>query len=49
MPTDAFVIGEPVELVAIDYDGNSRRGITAKCRRQDGGEHGRVEGWRGTP
>ena len=39
VPTDAFVIGEPVELVAIDYDGNTRRGITARCRRQDGGEH----------
>ena len=39
VPADAFVIGEPVELVAIDYDGNTRRGLTAKCRRQDGGEH----------
>ncbi len=39
VPTDAFVIGEPVELVAIDYDGNTRRGLTAGCRRQDGGEH----------
>ena len=39
VPADAFVIGEPVELVAIDYDGNTRRGLTARCRRQDGGEH----------
>ena len=39
VPTDAFVIGEPVELVAIDYDGNTRRGLTATCRRQGGGEH----------
>ena len=39
VPTDAFVIGEPVELVAIDYDGNTRHGLTARCRRQDGGEH----------
>jgi hypothetical protein len=39
VPTDAFVIGEPVKLVAIDYDGNTRRGLTARCRRQDGGEH----------
>ena len=39
VPTDAFVIGEPVELVAIDYDGNTRRGLTARCWRQDGGEH----------
>ncbi len=39
VPTDALVIGEPVELVAIDYDGNTRRGPTARCRRQDGSEH----------
>jgi len=39
VPTDAFVIGEPVEVVAIDFDGNTRRGLTARCRRQDGGEH----------
>jgi len=39
VPTDVFVIGEPVELVAIGYDGNTRRGLTARCRREDGGEH----------
>ena len=39
VPTDTFVIGEPVELVAIDYDGNTRRGLTATCRRQDGDEY----------
>ena len=36
VPADAFVIGEPVEVVAIDYDGNTRRGLTVRCRRQDG-------------
>lgn len=38
LPVDAFVIGEPVEVTEIDYDGNSRRGLTARCR-QDGGDH----------
>jgi len=36
LPTDVFVIGEPVSVVEIDYDGNERRGLTAKVRRGDG-------------
>jgi hypothetical protein len=36
LPADGFVIGEPVSVVKIDYDGNERRGLTAKCRREDG-------------
>jgi hypothetical protein len=39
LPGDGFVIGDPVEIVEIDYDGNERRGLTAKCRRPDGSEH----------
>jgi hypothetical protein len=39
LPVDAFVIGEPVSVVEIDYDGNERRGLTAKCRREDGSEY----------
>jgi hypothetical protein len=39
LPADAFVIGEPVSVVEIDYDGNELRGLTAKCRREDGSEH----------
>jgi len=39
LPADAFVIGEPVEVVEVDYDGNVRRGLTARCRRQDAGQH----------
>ena len=39
LPADAFVIGEPVSVVGIDYDGNTRRGLTATCRRQQGEEH----------
>lgn len=39
MPTDAFLVGEPVTLIEIDYDGNERRGLTAKLRREDGSEH----------
>ena len=38
-PCDGFVIGEPVSVVEIDYDGNERRGLTARCRRVDGSEH----------
>jgi hypothetical protein len=39
LPADGFVIGEPISVVQIDYDGNERRGLTAKCRREDGSEH----------
>ncbi len=39
VPCDAFVIGEPVSIVGFDYDGNTRRGLTARCRRDDGSEH----------
>ena len=38
-PADGFVIGEPVSVIAFDYDGNERRGLTARCRREDGSEH----------
>ena len=39
LPSDGFVIGEPVSVTEIDYDGNERRGLTARCRREDGSEH----------
>jgi hypothetical protein len=39
LPSDAFVIGEPVSVVTFDYDGNQRRGLVARCRREDGSEH----------
>ena len=39
LPCAATVIGEPVQVIKIDYDGNARRGLTAKCRRADGAEH----------
>ena len=39
LPADGFMIGEPVSVSEIDYDGNERRGLTAKCRREDGSEH----------
>ena len=26
-------------VTAIDYDGNTRRGLVAACRSEDGGEH----------
>jgi hypothetical protein len=39
LPADGFVIGEPVSVIAVEYDGNERRGLTAKCRREDGAEY----------
>ncbi len=39
LPMDVHVVGEPLSLVAVDYDGNPRRGLTARCRREDGNEH----------
>jgi len=38
MPAEAFVVGEPVTVMRIDYDGNERRGLTARCRRERGSE-----------
>jgi len=37
-PLDVHVVGEPLSLLAVDYDGNARRGIVARCRREDGTE-----------
>lgn len=39
VPAEAFVIGEPVSVIKIDYDGNERRGLTATCRREDGSKY----------
>jgi len=39
LPADGFVIGEPVSVIMIDYDGNERVGLTARCRREDSSEH----------
>jgi len=38
MPAEAFVVGEPVTVRMIDYDGNERRGLTARCQREEGVE-----------
>jgi len=38
MPAETFVVGEPVTVMRIDYDGNERRGLTARCRREGGSE-----------
>ncbi len=38
-PADGFVIGLPVSVIKINYDGNARRGLTADCRREDGSLH----------
>jgi hypothetical protein len=39
LPLDVHVIGEPVVIVAVEYDGNARRGLVAHCRREDGSEY----------
>ena len=39
LPADAFVVGEPLSVLAIDYEGNERRGLVARCRREDGAEY----------
>ena len=33
LPADARVVGEPVQVVAVEYDGHPRRGLIATCRR----------------
>jgi tetratricopeptide (TPR) repeat protein len=38
MPAEALVVGEPVTVLMIDYDGNERRGLTARCQREEGVE-----------
>jgi hypothetical protein len=38
LPAEAFVVGEPVTVMKIDYDGNERRGLTARCQRGEGVE-----------
>jgi hypothetical protein len=38
MPAEAFVVGERVTVLRIDYDGNERRGLTARCRGEEGSE-----------
>jgi hypothetical protein len=39
MPCEASVIGEPVQVLKFDFDGNERRGLTAVCLRADGTKH----------
>ncbi len=39
LPAAGFVIGEPVSVLRIDYDGNERLGLRAKCRREDGSKY----------
>jgi hypothetical protein len=39
LPCEAGVIGEPVQVLKFDFDGNERRGLTAVCRRADGARY----------
>jgi hypothetical protein len=36
---EGSVAGEMVSVIGFDYDGNTRRGLTVKCRRADGSMH----------
>lgn len=35
LPMNASVVGVPVEVVAMEYGGDVRRGIVVDCRRKD--------------
>lgn len=39
LPASCYVMGEPITVISVDYDGNERRGPTATCRRDDGSVH----------
>lgn len=39
LPVDVFVAGTLMSLVGIDYDGNSRRGLVARCVHGNGTRH----------
>ena len=39
VPCEGYLLREPVVILKFDYDGNERRGLTAKCRRADGSQH----------
>jgi hypothetical protein len=39
VPCEGSVLGQPVSVLLFDYDGNERRGLTAKCRGVDGRAH----------
>lgn len=40
LPADAFVIGVPITVIEFSYVVSHRVGVTARIRREDGGEHG---------
>lgn len=39
LPADAHVIGVPVSVVEIDFEGDERVGLRARCHREDGTEY----------
>ncbi len=39
VPAEASIIGQRVEVLEFDYDGNPLRGLTASCRSGDGSIH----------
>ena len=39
VPCNPTVVGQPVQVLNFDYDGNGRRGLTAVCRAADGRKH----------
>lgn len=39
LPLSAAVVGAPVRLVGVDFDGDERRGLVAMVEGADGGRH----------
>lgn len=39
LPSEGTVTGVPVTVLDFDYDGNANRGLTARCRRENGTEY----------
>jgi hypothetical protein len=39
LPAAGWVVDEPVTVLAVEYDGRPRRGLSARCRTGRGGEH----------
>jgi len=39
LPINVFVVGTPMSLVGISYDGQTRRGLIAQCVHENGGRY----------
>ena len=39
VPCAATIVGQPVQVMKFDYDGDNRRGLTTICKRSDGSKY----------